>query len=79
MPKRKVNSRGYSDRVIDTREVKQRFIIVCEGEKTEPNYFKIFRVPKVVIEVQGLGENPSRLIESAKELKKEEDYDPVFI
>jgi hypothetical protein len=77
MPRQKAN-RGYSSRKVDIREVKQRFLIVCEGEKTEPNYFRSFRVPKVVIDVQGLGENPSRLIESAKELKSQDDYDRVW-
>jgi hypothetical protein len=79
MSRRKVNSRGYSPRKVDTREVKQRFLIVCEGEKTEPNYFEGFRVSKVVeIDVQGLGENPSKLVQSAKELKKQDDYDQVW-
>jgi hypothetical protein len=54
-------------------------LIVCEGEKTEPNYFEGFRVSKVVeIDVQGLGENPSKLVQSAKELKKQDDYDQVW-
>ncbi len=80
MAKRKVNSRGYSDRKVEIREVRQRFLIVCEGEKTEPNYFRSFRVPKNVaeIDVQGLGENPSKLVKSAKELREQEDYDQVW-
>lgn len=80
MSRRKVNSHGYSPRKVNTREVRQRFLIVCEGEKTEPNYFRSFRVPKDVaeIDVQGLGENPSKLVQSAKELKKQEDYDQVW-
>ena len=80
MPRRNINSRGYSQRKVDTREVRQRFLIVCEGEKTEPNYFRSFCVPKNVaeIDVQGLGENPSKLVQSAKELKKQEDYDQVW-
>ncbi|MBW4500510.1 MAG: RloB family protein [Scytonema hyalinum WJT4-NPBG1] len=80
MSRRKVNSRGYSLRKVNTREARQRFLIVCEGEKTEPNYFRSFRVPKDVaeIDVQGLGENPSKLVQSAKELKKQEDYDQVW-
>jgi hypothetical protein len=79
MPRRNINSRGYSPRKVDTREVRQRFLIVCEGEKTEPNYFEGFRVSKVVeIDVQGLGENPSKLVQSAKELKEQEDYDQVW-
>ncbi len=73
-------SRGYSLRKVDTREIRQRFLIVCEGEKTEPNYFRSFRVPKdvAVVDVQGLGENPSKLVQSAKELKQQEDYDQVW-
>jgi hypothetical protein len=80
MPKKKENSRGYHERKVNTREVKQRFLIVCEGEKTEPNYFRSFRVPKNVAEinVQGLGENLSKLVESAKELNKQDDYDQVW-
>jgi hypothetical protein len=80
MPRRNINSRGYSQRKVDTREVRQRFLIVCEGEKTEPNYFRSFCVPKNVaeIDVQGLGENPSKLVQSAKELKEQEDYDQVW-
>lgn len=80
MPKSKKNSRGYSLRKVNTREVRQRFLIVCEGEKTEPNYFRSFRVPKnvAVIEVKGLGENPSKLVNSAKELKEKDDYDQVW-
>ena len=81
MPRKKVNPRGYSPRKVDEREVRQRFLIVCEGEKTEPNYFKSFRVPKNVVEikVQGVGENPSKLVQSAKELKKQDDdYDQIW-
>jgi hypothetical protein len=78
MNKKKGNSRGYSSRKIDMREVKQRFLIVCEGEKTEPNYFRSFRVPKNVIDVHGVGENPSRLVQSAIELKNQDEYDQIW-
>lgn len=80
MSKRKPYSRGYSPRKVDTREVRQRFLIVCEGEKTEPNYFRSFRVPKNVaeIDVEEVGENPSKLVNSAKDLKEQEDYDQVW-
>ncbi len=80
MASKKTNSRGYSPRKVNTREVKQRFLIVCEGAKTEPNYFKSFRVPKnvVEIEIKGLGENPSKLVQSAKELANQDEYDQVW-
>jgi hypothetical protein len=70
MSKRKVTYRGHSPRKVNTGDVKSRFLIVCEGEKTEPNYFKSFRVSKKVVDVHGLGENPSKLVKSAKEFNK---------
>ena len=81
MPKNKKlrNTRGYSPRKVDIREVKQRFLIVCEGAKTEPNYFMAFRVPKVVeVVIEGLGENPSKLVQSAKSFNDQGEYDQVW-
>ena len=74
------SSRGYSDRRVGTRELRQKFLIVCEGKETEPNYFKSFRVPKDVIDVQGFGYNPSKLVERAKELNTQNkgEYDQVW-
>jgi hypothetical protein len=47
------------------------FLIVCEGEKTEPNYFISFPVDKKIIEVdiKGLGANTDSLVKKAIELK----------
>ena len=82
MAKIKKNSLGYSPRQVGTRELKERFLIVCEGSKTEPNYFRSFRVPKNVVEVDvhGLGEDPSKLVKSAKDLKNKDgdDYDQIW-
>ena len=83
MARKEKNLRGYSSRKVNVREIKQRFLIVCEGEKTEPKYFEKFRVPKTVINVKGVGENPSRLVQSAIKLKEEaikadEGYDQVW-
>ncbi|NET60777.1 MAG: RloB domain-containing protein [Symploca sp. SIO2E6] len=76
---RKSNTfRSYSPRKINTREVRQRFLIVCEGEETEPNYFGNFRVPKIVIHIQGLGKNPTNLVKEIKKLRDKEDYDQVW-
>jgi hypothetical protein len=74
------SSRGYSDRKVATRELRQIFLIICEGEKTEPNYFMSFRVSTTVkkIDVRGFGYNPSKLVEKAKELKAQGDYDQVW-
>ncbi len=69
--------RGLQRRV-NVRELRQRFLIVCEGEKTEPNYFNSFRVPGGVIDVRGLGQNTVRLVKRAIQLMKEDDYDQVW-
>ncbi|NEP56439.1 MAG: RloB domain-containing protein [Symploca sp. SIO2G7] len=80
MPRKRKTSRGYSQRKVDTREIKQRFLIVCEGEKTEPNYFRNFRVSKVVVDIKGLGTNPSNLVQETKKLrdKEKQDYNQVW-
>jgi hypothetical protein len=70
--------RSYSSRALNTREVKQRFLIVCEGTKTEPNYFRGFRVPTAIIKVQGVAEDPDRLVKSAKRLAAEDEYDQIW-
>jgi RloB-like protein len=78
MSKRKTSDRSYSPRKLDLREVKQRFLIVCEGMKTEPYYFRSFRVPKAVVEVQGAAGDPTRLVNTANKLSQEEEYDQVW-
>ena len=56
-----------------TRELR-RFLIVCEGEKTEPNYFRKFPDnPEVYdrIDIYGTGYNTISLVNEAIKLKKE--------
>jgi len=65
--------RGYKDRNVNSREKRQKFLIVCEGKETEPNYFKNFRV-----RVEGLGVSPSQLVDAADLLRQEEQYDQVW-
>ncbi|MDY7008768.1 MAG: RloB family protein [Cyanobacteriota bacterium] len=48
-------------------------MIVCEGKETEPNYFRSFRVPKDVIDVRGLGEEPRKLLKEAIKIRDKED------
>lgn len=62
------------------KPTRKNFLIVCEGEKTEPNYFRKFRVPKNIIDVVGIGSNTESLVRKAVELKNEEDisYDYVW-
>ncbi|MEM1170446.1 MAG: RloB family protein [Cyanobacteria bacterium P01_H01_bin.35] len=72
-------SRYSRNEKVETREIKERFLIVCEGKKTEPNYFKSFPVPKDVIDVKGLGKAPNQVVEAAIEFRDNEgDYDQVW-
>ena len=77
MAKNTKKTKGYSPRKVNTREIKQRFLIVCEGTKTELNYFKSFRVPTVPVNVQGLGRDPSKIVQYAKMLSEEDEYDQI--
>ena len=51
------------------KQTRKNFLIVCEGEKTEPHYFSKFRVPKNVYDVIGIGANTESLVKKAIELK----------
>lgn len=61
------------ERRLDTREERQRFLIVCEGEKTEPNYFESFKqdLPRHVVQldVYGEGANTLSLIARAQDIR----------
>jgi hypothetical protein len=70
--------RDYSDRRVATRPLIERFLIVCEGAKTEPNYFRAFRVPKEVVTVLGLGSNTVRLVEQAITRASQGEWDQVW-
>jgi hypothetical protein len=67
-----------------SRDIVAYFLIVCEGKKTEPNYFKSFpkQVGKTVydIEVDGGGISTLKVVEKAIELrnKSKQKYDRVW-
>jgi hypothetical protein len=65
------NARGHHRREVEVRTPFPRFLIVCEGERTEPNYFRRFRVPREVAEVkvEGTGYNTLSLVEEAVRLR----------
>ena len=53
---------------------RESFLIVCEGERTEPNYFKALAnilPPNVAkVEIEGLGKNTLSLVEAAIEIRE---------
>lgn len=67
-----------------SRELITWFLIVCEGEKTEPNYFKSFpkQVGKIIYEIRygGGGINTLGVVETAIEMrnKANKKYDRVW-
>ncbi len=68
----------------ESKELRTYFLIVCEGEKTEPNYFKSFpkRVGNVIFDLQldGGGISTLKVVEKAIELrdKSRQKYDRVW-
>lgn len=65
------------------RPVTCKILIVCEGTKTEPNYFETFKTINrgtaiYDIDVKGLGQNTMDVVDKAIELKQKGDYDRVW-
>lgn len=61
---------------VRNRPTRPKFLIICEGSKTEPNYFKRFRVNAEVIDldVRGLGDHTLSLVEHTCKLMRQNDY-----
>jgi len=79
---RKLGDKGkrLSRRRLYERPLRQNFLIVCEGKRTEPNYFKSFRVRKdVQVQVIGEGYNTLSLVKRAIELEQKGKYDQVWV
>lgn len=65
------------------RAERENILIVCEGEKTEPNYFKAFGVTSANTEELGKGFNTKSLVKDAKRRNEEakingEPFDQVW-
>ena len=52
------------------REIKQSFLIVCEGEKTEPDYFKAFRMTAATVKTVGQAMNTITLVNKAISIRE---------
>ncbi len=57
---------------------KPTILIVCEGENTEPSYFRQFKLLSADIVVVGTGCNTLSLVNEAKEKAKEKKYNQVW-
>ena len=54
---------------------KDRILIVCGGEKTEPNYFTSFRVSSADVKVIGFAYDPLKLVNSTIYLRDKAQKD----
>jgi len=66
------------------REIKQSFLIVCEGEKTEPDYFKAFRMTAATVKALGQAMNTMALVNKAISIReadhqKKREYDQCWV
>lgn len=59
-------------------EKKPSILIVCEGQNTEPSYFKHFRLSSAVVKIAGTGSNTISVVKEAKKLTKNQKYDQVW-
>lgn len=71
-------------RRLGIREIKQSFLIVCEGEKTEPDYFKAFRMTTATIKAVGEAMNTMTLVSKAISIreadkKRKRFYDQCWV
>ncbi len=57
---------------------KPTILIVCEGENTEPSYFRQFKLATATIRPIGEGYNTISLVKRAIALSKENTYDQVW-
>ena len=55
-------------------EQKKLFLIICEGENTEPYYFSSFRVPSKAVIVHGGKGSKNTLIDYALKMQQDPDY-----
>lgn len=60
-------------------EERQRILIVCEGENTEPSYFRQFRLTSGQIVAVGAGCETIRVVERAEEESRKEQYDQIWV
>jgi len=86
MAKRQKKDHRLSDlsRRQGVREIKQSFLIVCEGEKTEPDYFKAFRMTAATVKAVGQAMNTMTLVSKAISIrdadqKRKKIYDQCLV
>ncbi len=83
MPKGKHRkaAKKVGERPTNVRKRRKVFLIICEGEQTEPNYFRSLAQDLRVnaqVEITGLGNDPRTLLHKAKEYLNRQGYDECW-
>ena len=81
---KKDHRKSNLSRQTGVRVIKQSFLIVCEGENTEPDYFKAFRMTAATIKAVGQGMNTVSLVYKAISIReaekaKKHSYDQCWV
>ncbi len=75
--------RGVERRALGSRQASRRILIVCGGQKTEPNYFNELRRVRsltATLVIEGVGELPVQLVKRAIEkILLEGDFDAAYV
>jgi len=58
---------------------KTSFLIICEGQNTEPQYFRQFPVKTAEVISYGLGSSRTKLVEMVIDLKTEDKQQEVWV
>ncbi|MDE1548175.1 RloB family protein [Jeotgalibaca caeni] len=74
-------ARRKYQRKVATRLPEKTFLIVCEGSKTEPNYFRSFPVLSANVEIHGTGRNTLSLVHYAEEIleTRTDEFDEIWL
>ena len=81
---KKDHRKSSLSRRMGVRVIKQSFLVVCEGENTEPDYFKAFRMTAATIKAVGQGMNTVSLVNKAISIREAErarkrSYDQCWV
>lgn len=70
--RRQMSAKPYE---LDQREVLKSFLIICEGQNTEPAYFKSFPLGNAQVEAYGMGSSKTALVNQVLNIIAEESAD----
>lgn len=74
--KKRVKKQPYN---IESEDKEKSFLIICEGQSTEPEYFESFPVRTAEVISYGLGSSKTKLVELAIDARKEDKEEEVWV